>query len=175
MKNNLWKIVALALLLSACKSAPTSPAKTEAASAEGASTKPAAAKAQSKDNSDKAAHAENVYAAYLSNRQIYFEYDKVTFRQEYQNLIAVHAKYLLSHPQTKILLQGHSDERGTAKYNYELGKRRAEAVKNAFSDHGVKKAQLVTISYGNQQASQDCADEECHKRDRRVDISYGMK
>jgi peptidoglycan-associated lipoprotein len=170
MKNNLCKMVALVLLLSACKSAPTSQAK-----AEGASAKPAAAKAQPTSNSDKSASAENVYAAYLSNRQIYFEHDKDTFRQEYQNLIAVHAKYLLSHPQTKILLQGHSDEKGSAKYNFDLGKRRAEAVKNAFSDHGVKKAQLVTISYGNAQASQDCPDEECRKRDRRVDISYGVK
>lgn len=170
MKNNLWKIVALAVLLSACKSTPTSPAKAEADSAT-----PAAAKAQPKNSSEPGAHAENVYAAYLSNRQIYFEYDKDTFRQEYQNLIAVHAKYLLSHPQAKILLQGHSDEKGSAKYNFDLGKRRAEAVKNAFSDHGVKKAQLATVSFGNAQASQDCPDEACRKRDRRVDISYGVK
>lgn len=164
MKNNIWKIAALALVLTACKSAPT-----QSTGAEATSAKSSASTAQGAWASDK------IYAAYLSNRQIYFDYDSDVMRSQYKDLIAVHAKYLKSHPQTKLLLQGHSDERGTPAYNLDLGQRRAVAVKNAFNAQGIKNAQLETISYGNQQASHDCNNEECHKSDRRVDITYGIK
>lgn len=169
MKKNMWTIAAIALLLSACKSTPTS-----TANADGTSNKATANKTHSKTN-EKSTDLGKVYAAYLSNRQIYFDYDSDTLQPDYKNLISVHAKYLLSHPQTKILLQGHSDERGTPDYNLNLGERRAIAVKKAFNSQGVKNAQLETMSYGNTQASRECDDEDCHKKDRRVDISYGVK
>jgi peptidoglycan-associated lipoprotein len=169
MNKHTLTIAALALFLAACKSTPTNLSHT----ANPTSKQEVAAEHAVGEKDDGRGY--KVYGAYLSNRQIYFDYDKDTLDPKYKSLIAVHAKYLLSHPQSKISLQGHSDERGKAGYNKDLGLRRAVAVKNAFNAEGVKNAQLETISYGNEFASQDCPDEHCHKIDRRVDINYGVK
>jgi peptidoglycan-associated lipoprotein len=169
MKAYTWKIVALAFVLTACKSTPTDLSHT----ANPTSKQETAAEHAVGEKDDGRAY--KIYGAYLSNRQVFFDYNSDTFNPKYKNLIAVHAKYLLNHPQSKISLQGHSDERGTPEYNKDLGMRRAVAVKNAFAAQGVKNAQLETLSYGNEFASRDCPDEHCHKIDRRVDISYGVK
>jgi peptidoglycan-associated lipoprotein len=170
MTANTWKIIALAVVLTACKSTPTDLSHT----ANPTSKQEVAAEHVVSDTDDNG-RAYKIYGAYLSNRQIYFDYDSDTLNPKYKNLVAVHAKYLLNHPQSKISLQGHSDERGKGDYNKDLGMRRAVAVRNAFNAQGVKNAQLETISYGNEFASRDCPDEHCHKIDRRVDINYGVK
>lgn len=167
-----WTIIALAFVLTACKSTPT-----ELSHTGNPTSKQETAAEHAVSDSDELGigSANKIYGAYLSNRQLFFAYDSDTLNQKYKNLIAVHAKYLNTHPQSKISLQGHSDERGTAQYNKDLGMRRAVAVKNAFTAVGVKNAQLETISYCNEFASRDCPDEHCHKIDRRVDINYGAK
>lgn len=170
MKAYTWQIVALALALSACKSTPTDLSHTA-----NPTSKQETAAEHALSEQDDAGRAYKIYGAYLSNRQIYFDYNSDTLNPKYANLIAVHAKYLLNHPQSKISLQGHSDERGTPEYNKDLGLRRAVAVRNAFNAQGVKNAQLETLSYGNEFASRHCPDEHCHKVDRRVDINYGVK
>ncbi len=169
MNASTWKIVTLALVLTACKSTPTDLSHT------GNPTSKQETAAEHAVGEKDDGRPYKIYGAYLSNRQIYFDYDKDILDTQYKNLIAVHAKYLLSHPQSKILLQGHSDERGTPAYNKDLGMRRAVAVRNAFNAQGVKNAQLETLSYGNEFASRACPDERCHKMDRRVDINYGVK
>lgn len=169
MHASIWKIVALTFVLTACKSTPTNLSHT------GDPTSKQEAAAEHAVGEKDEGWPYKVYGAYLSNRQIYFDYDKDTLDPKYKDLIGVHAKYLLSHPQSKILLQGHSDERGTPEYNKDLGLRRAVAVRNAFNAQGVKNAQLETLSYGNEFASHHCPDEHCHKLDRRVDINYGAK
>jgi peptidoglycan-associated lipoprotein len=169
MKVNTLLLAALALALTACKSTPTDLSHT------GNPTSKQETAAEHAVGEKDDGRGYKIYGAYLSNRQIFFDYDKDVLDPKYKNLIAVHAKYLLSHPQSKISLQGHSDERGTPDYNKDLGLRRANAVKNAFNAQGVKNAQLETLSYGNEFASKDCPDEHCHKIDRRVDINYGVK
>lgn len=170
MKAYTWQIIALALILPACKSTPTNLSHTG-----DPKSKQETAADHAVSDRDDSSRAYKIYGAYLSNRQVYFDYDSDVLNPKYKNLIAVHAKYLLNHPQSKISLQGHSDERGTPDYNKELGMRRANAVKNAFNAQGVKNAQLEAISFGNEFASKDCPDEKCHKVDRRVDINYGVK
>ncbi len=168
MKAYTWQIVALAVFLSACKSTPKDLSHTG-----NPTSKQETAAEHAVSDTDSSAY--KIYGAYLSNRQIFFDYNSDTLNPKYKNLIGVHAKYLQNHPQSKISLQGHSDERGTPEYNKDLGLRRAVAVKNAFAAQGVKAAQLETLSYGNEFASRDCPDEHCHKIDRRVDINYGVK
>lgn len=102
----------------------------------------------------------------LSKRKVYFDYDQDTLKAEYRELITAHAKYLAEHNNAKVILQGNTDERGTREYNLSLGQRRAVAVKNALNTLGVTDAQIETISYGEEKATLDYAE------DRRVDIVY---
>jgi len=108
----------------------------------------------------------------LAKRQVFFDYDSDAIREEYKGLVANHAKYLVAHPQTKVVLQGNTDERGTHEYNLALGQRRSVAVKNALNVLGVSDSQIETVSYGEERSKQNCADDGCFQQDRRVDIVY---
>jgi hypothetical protein len=69
----------------------------------------------------------------LSQRSIYFDLDKYEVKDEYKDLVASHAKYLVANRGFKVLLQGNTDERGSREYNLSLGQKRAEAVKRSLS------------------------------------------
>jgi outer membrane protein OmpA-like peptidoglycan-associated protein len=45
-------------------------------------------------------------------------------------------------------VQGHTDITGPKDYNYQLGERRAEAVRRYLNQHGVALNRIGTISYG---------------------------
>ncbi len=180
MNKSIWTIAALALVLTACKSTPMNPAKVEDSSV----TRPMAnakdSNADSSANTDKIniktvdvdTSKDELSAAELAKRQVFFDYDSDAIREEYKSLIANHAKYLAAHPQTKVVLQGNTDERGTHEYNLALGQRRSVAVKNALNVLGVNDSQIETVSYGEERAKANCADDGCFQQDRRVDIVY---
>ena len=63
------------------------------------------------------------------DRIIYFSFDSSAIDSRSEAVIREHAKYLRAHPQTKVVLEGHTDERGTREYNIGLGERRAYSVK----------------------------------------------
>lgn len=108
----------------------------------------------------------------LSKRNIYFDFNSDTIRAEYRPNIEAHAKYLNAHTSTKMTLQGNADERGTREYNLSLGQRRAVSVKKALNILGVSDSQIETVSYGEENASPNCASEDCFQQDRRVEIVY---
>lgn len=108
----------------------------------------------------------------LSKRNVYFDFDSDTIRAEYRPLIEAHAKYLVANSNAKVVLQGNADERGTREYNLSLGQRRAVAVKKSFNLLGVQDKQIETVSFGEEKATPNCADEACYQANRHVDIVY---
>jgi peptidoglycan-associated lipoprotein len=108
----------------------------------------------------------------LSKRTVYFDFDKDTVREEFRPLIEAHAKYLAEHGSAKVILQGNADERGTREYNLSLGQRRSVSVKKSLNLLSAQDRQIETVSYGEEKATQNCKDEDCHQLNRRVDIVY---
>jgi peptidoglycan-associated lipoprotein len=108
----------------------------------------------------------------LSKRAIYFDYNSDTIRAEFRPNIEAHAKYLKEHANAKTILQGNTDERGTREYNLSLGQRRSVSVKKALNLLGVQDSQIETVSYGEERATPNCADDDCFQKNRRVDIVY---
>ncbi len=108
----------------------------------------------------------------LSKRSIYFDFDKDEVKPEFQALVEAHAKYLSSHADAKVALQGNADDRGSREYNLALGQRRSVAVKKAMNVLGVNDKQIETVSYGEEKPR--CTDkaEACWAENRRVDIIY---
>ncbi|MCL4126616.1 UNVERIFIED_CONTAM: hypothetical protein GTU68_009003 [Idotea baltica] len=49
-----------------------------------------------------------------------------------------------------VVLEGHTDERGTREYNMALGERRAQAVQRYLVLQGVPANQLSVVSYGEE-------------------------
>lgn len=180
MNKRLIGSVLLMLLLAACSSKPMkdTPVAVEDKSTEmsqGADTGAAA-----DDGSATSGMAESSMSVnpltdpsnILSKRTIYFDYDSDEVKSEYRALVEAHAKYLTGHPEARVTLQGHADERGAREYNISLGQRRSASVKQVMNLLGVQDSQIETVSFGEEKASVGCTNDSCWKEDRRVDIVY---
>ena len=108
----------------------------------------------------------------LSQRVIYFDYDKATIRPEYMVLINTHAKLLAKYPSLKMRLEGHADERGSREYNVALSESRAQSVKNIMGVQGPLKSQMKTIGYGEEIPIVSGQSKESWQKNRRVEIKY---
>ncbi len=62
--------------------------------------------------------------------------------------LAKQAQWLNRYPAVQVRIEGNCDERGTEEYNFGLGARRAESVKEFLINHGVDGSRITTVSYG---------------------------
>lgn len=76
--------------------------------------------------------------------------------------------WLQRHPNVRITIEGHCDERGTREYNLALGDRRANAAKNYLVARGVPAARITTITYGKERPLALGSDEESYAQNRRA-------
>src|SRR4029077_16028166 len=108
----------------------------------------------------------------LSKRNIYFDYDQFTVKDEYKPIVEAHAKYLQANRSARAILQGNGDERGTREYNIALGQKRADAVKNLMLLLGATEIQIETVSFGKEKPRREGHDEASWAENRRVDIVH---
>ena len=97
-----------------------------------------------------------------------FDFDKSEVKEDGRKTCQVVADYLKKHPQAKMLIEGHCDERGTAEYNMALGERRATAVMTYLVSLGVPKAALSTVSFGKEKPLDPGHDEGAWAKNRRA-------
>jgi len=107
-------------------------------------------------------------------RSIYFEFDSYTLDPKYASTISAHASYLKSFQRQKasVIIQGNTDDRGTAEYNLALGQKRSEAVKKALIAQGVSESQVEAVSFGKEKPVNPAQTEEAFKENRRADFVY---
>ena len=110
----------------------------------------------------------------LTQRSIYFDFDKFEVKPEYIDVVNAHAQYAADHPAAKMTLKGHADHRGSHEYNLALGQKRSVSVKDVMNTSGASDGQIETVSYGEEESNQNCQGNEC-SQDRRVDISYEVE
>jgi outer membrane protein OmpA-like peptidoglycan-associated protein len=60
------------------------------------------------------------------------------------------AKSLKAHPDTNILIEGHTDNTGKEAYNMKLSKRRAASVKNYLTSQAVDNSKLELVAFGEE-------------------------
>lgn len=111
----------------------------------------------------------------LRQRVVYFDLDKAEIKPEFQAQIACHAAYLKQFPQSRVTLEGNTDERGSREYNLGLGERRGNTVQGALSGAGASSSQLNVTSYGEERPVCRQHDESCWSKNRRVEIVYTAK
>jgi peptidoglycan-associated lipoprotein len=105
-------------------------------------------------------------------RSVYFDLDRYTVRTDGQPVVRAHSEFLNKNRNQHVLLQGNTDERGTAEYNLALGQRRSEAVKNAMSALGVNTSQIEAVSLGKEKPKAQGSNEAVWAENRRVDFVY---
>jgi peptidoglycan-associated lipoprotein len=111
-------------------------------------------------------------AMLASGRVVYFDYDSFAIRPEFQTAIDRHSKYIRADKTRKVVIEGHTDERGGREYNLALGQKRAEAVRKALSLLGVPEAQLEAVSFGKEKPAAMGSSEAAMEKNRRAEISY---
>lgn len=108
----------------------------------------------------------------LSQRSIYYDFDRYDIKEDYVPIVEAHAKFLVEHPDLKIAVQGNCDDRGSREYNLALGQRRADSVKRAMVLLGVNERQIETVSFGAEKPVAFGQDEDNWAKNRRSDVVY---
>jgi len=108
----------------------------------------------------------------LFDKSVYFGFDEYTVQTKYQKMLSAHASYLKANPKQKIIIQGNTDERGTAEYNLALGQRRSDAVRKSLNLMGVSDDQMEAVSFGKEKPKAEADTEAAWAENRRADIVY---
>ncbi len=105
-------------------------------------------------------------------RVVFFDYDSYVIRSDYQSLIETHARFIKASPARKVMLEGHTDDRGGREYNLALGQKRAEAVSRALGLLGVPSTQIEAVSFGKEKPAAPGNNEDAFAQNRRAELSY---
>lgn len=108
----------------------------------------------------------------VSSRLVYFEYDSFAIKTDSQSLVESNARLIKADKNRKVVIEGHTDERGGREYNLALGQKRAEAVRRALGLLGVPDSQMEAVSFGKEKPMVSGADEDSLAKNRRAEISY---
>ena len=105
-----------------------------------------------------------------AQRVVYFDYDSFVIKDEFQGLLDGHAKVLSRQTARRMVIEGHTDERGGREYNLALGQKRAEAVAKSLALLGVAERQIEAVSFGEERPASAGADESAWSRNRRAEL-----
>ena len=111
-------------------------------------------------------------AAIPGVRVVYFEFDSFALSQVTRDVLDRHVTYLRNNPNVNVVLEGHTDERGSAEYNLALGENRAKSVQDYLTLRGVPARQLSVTSFGEMNPAVPESNEAAWARNRRVEIKY---
>jgi peptidoglycan-associated lipoprotein len=101
-------------------------------------------------------------------QDIFFEYDRYDVDDRYKSDLQAVAAWMMKNSSATIMIEGHTDERGTNEYNLALGDRRAKAVKDFVVSLGVQSSRIETISYGEEKPVCSDETEDCWAKNRRA-------
>ena len=102
---------------------------------------------------------------------VYFDYDSADIRSDARTTLRSNAQAMQNHSEWRtIVVEGHSDERGSEEYNLALGERRANATKDYLADLGVPSSRMQVVSFGESAPAVQGHDESAWRWNRRVEF-----
>jgi peptidoglycan-associated lipoprotein len=100
-------------------------------------------------------------------KDVYFDFDSERLREGELGVLHANAQWLQRWTTTRITVEGHCDERGTAEYNLALGERRAASVKSYLVSLGIAAERVATVSKGEEEPVCQDSREACWQQNRR--------
>ncbi len=82
--------------------------------------------------------------------KVYFTSEQAELNYDSMKVLNEQIQWLKDNPNKKVIVQGYTDPTGTPAYNMQLGKKRAEAVKNYFVKNGIAANRISVVSFGEQ-------------------------
>ena len=109
--------------------------------------------------------------------RVYFDFDKYDVREDARPLLDAQANWLRRYPMVRVRIEGNCDELGTTEYNFALGARRSNAVREYLSGRGVALGRIDTVSYGKARPVDPSGGEtaQAHNRNAHTDIIGGAR
>ncbi len=113
-----------------------------------------------------------VVDGHLRPRQrVYFPVSRAILPAYVMGSLRAVAQHLLEHPELgRVRVEGHADDRGTRRNNFELSLRRAVAVVNVLVEQGVPRARLEPLGLGDLAPLDRTHDEVTRARNRRIEF-----
>jgi peptidoglycan-associated lipoprotein len=113
------------------------------------------------------------FAQQLSAIVVHFDFDKYNIKPSEWPKVEKLAELIKSHNGNyTVRIEGNCDEWGTEEYNYALGLKRANTVKNALIKLGVDPKKLTIISYGELNPVCTAHAKWCWRLNRRDNFTY---
>jgi outer membrane protein OmpA-like peptidoglycan-associated protein len=101
---------------------------------------------------------------------VLFEFNRAEVKPTARGELAKVAEFLRQHPDRRILVEGFTDNVGSAEYNVDLSRRRAEAVAAALVSLGVPADRVQSAGYGKDYPVADNATDTNRAMNRRVEV-----
>ncbi len=102
---------------------------------------------------------------------ILFGFDSSELTYASKTNIAELAETLKKYEDTEILIEGHTDSKGSESYNQELSERRAGSVAGELRSLGVVASRISEVGYGEEMPIADNSTEEGRSQNRRVEVA----
>jgi peptidoglycan-associated lipoprotein len=106
----------------------------------------------------------------IFHTDLYFEVGRKGLTDEARTLLHAQASLLKKDANLGVLVQGYTDQQGSASYNMNLGLKRAETVKADLINAGVADHQIKTVSLGKEGALCIEMSDICRQMNRRVHL-----
>ncbi|MBZ0263905.1 peptidoglycan-associated lipoprotein Pal [bacterium] len=111
---------------------------------------------------------ERVEKELASMHTVYFAFDQSKLTSDARTKLQENAVILQRYPDRSIVIEGHTDERGSTEYNLALGERRAAAVQKYYQDYGISGERIRIISYGEERPATPGNNEDAWSKNRRA-------
>lgn len=114
-------------------------------------------------------------AVVLTLPGIAFDTGSYELNDDYWSVLEKVANVILTYPKVQVSIEGHTDSIGSADYNLELSRQRADAVKDYLvREFGVSWSRLKTIGYGEEKPIVDNDVESIRHENRRVEVVLSL-
>jgi len=100
--------------------------------------------------------------------RVFFGFDRYDLTPEARQTLEQQAAWLKQYPSIDVVIEGHTDERGTREYNLALGERRANSAMNYLAALGISPSRITTISYGKERPAVPGSNEQAWAQNRRA-------
>ncbi|MDD3342601.1 MAG: OmpA family protein [Sulfurospirillaceae bacterium] len=101
-----------------------------------------------------------------------FDFDKSTVKPEFMAEIQKVADFMKQNPGYSVVLEGHTDSKGSDAYNMKLSAERAKSVAKALGTLGVSSAKVTTEAYGESKPIATNDTDAGRAENRRVDAKF---
>ena len=173
MRNNGWKLVALAaaIAVAGCskkKPADLPPPPIGADGGAGVGTDAGVGDQTGSVGQAGLPGSREDFIRSVPSDRVLFETDSYSIDGEDRMILDAQAQWLARYPNVRVTIEGHADERGTREYNLALGDRRANAAKNYLAARGVSPSRMTVISWGKERPEAEGSNEAAWAQNRRA-------